>query len=179
MLKKLALILIAVVIVGGLGWILYQELFVSSTSHFKDVQIVYTEGELRDKQKVTAECSIERDGKFCFKDENWEQKENNIEFKGYAVVEYTNNSDLVTEVSTGTAKLSNVTKGQLIISGTEPSNLFVPAGDSVSVRYDISFDVDDEETANQVRTEGIELKATLTNEIGKSASTSFIVEYKN
>ncbi len=179
MLKKIGLILIALAAVAGMSWILYQELFVASSGHFRDIQIVYSEGELRDKEKVSAECSIASDNRFCFKDSAWAEKENRIEFEGYIIVEYTNNTDLVTEVSVGTTKLVNVTEGELTIKSTNPSDIFIATGETVAVRYEVSMNTKSDEATKQIRNNGANFSATLTSELGRNATETFVVEYKN
>lgn len=178
MIKRIAFILVALAIMLGIGFVLYQELFVGS-DEFKDVSIAYAEGEITNKAKVEAECSITDENRFCYKDIVWADTENAIEFEGYVIVDYTNESDLVTEVSTGTAKLENITEGVLIIRGTNPSDVFIVKDETVAVRYDISFDTKNGEMAEQVRSEGVEFSATLTSELGKTATETFTVEFKN
>ncbi len=178
MIKKVAFILVALAILVGTGSVLYQELFVGS-EELKDAKISYLEGELRDKEKVVAECSISEENRFCYKDDAWAEMENKIEFSGFVVVEYTNDSDIVTEVSTGTARLTNVTSGKLTIISTDPLDIFVAPGEAVAVRYDVLFDTKDDESQSQVKSKGVDFKVTLTNEIGKSLAEFFTVEYKN
>jgi len=175
--KRTSFILVALAITAGIGFVLYQELFVG-TEEIKNVQIEYLEGELRDKEKVVSDCSVSAEERFCFRDEAWAKNENRIEFKGYVLVKYTNDFDTVTEVSTGTTKLANVTDGVLTIVSTQPSNIFIAPGEAVAVRYDVLFDTKDEESESQVKSNGVDFKATLTNEIGKSLTNFFTVEYK-
>lgn len=178
MIKRIAFILVALAIMLGTGFVLYQELFVGS-DEFKDVSLAYSEGEVTDKVKVEAECSISEEDRFCYKDLVWAETENAIEFEGYAIVEYTNESDLVTEVSIGTAKLENITEGILTIRSTEPSDIFIVKDETVAVRYDFYFDTKGEAVTDQIRSEGIEFSATLTSELGKTATEIFKVEFKN
>jgi len=178
-LKKILVPFIGVALLAGMGWLVYQQLFLANLGELKDVEIVYVEGELNDKSKVTAECSVAEDNQFCYKDTIWAEKENAVEFEGYAIIEYTNHGDVVMEVTTTTAVLSAETEGVLTQKSTEPSDIFVAVGDSVRVRYGILFDTTSDEATEQIRSEGLELSVIFTNEIGKSATKSFIVEHKN
>ncbi len=179
MLKKISLILIVAVVVAGMSWILYLELFVASSNDFRNIQITYSEGELRDKEKVIAECSVVDDGRFCFKDKAWAEKENQIEFEGYIIVEYTNNTDLATEISTSTARLANITEGELTIRSTSPSDIFIATGETLAVRYEIFLNTQSDEVTARIRTSGAEFSATLTSELGRSATKVFVVEHRN
>lgn len=177
MIKKIGFILIAIVIVSATAFVFYQELFIGS-NEFKDISIAFTEGEIIDKEKVKAECSIADENRFCFKDIAWADMQNEVEFAGYIVVEYSNDSDFLTEISTGTAKLENITEGVLVIRSTDPSDIFIAKDETVAIRYAIYLDTDDEVT-DQVHGEGAEFSATLTSEFGKTATEIFSVEYKN
>lgn len=177
MLRKIALIIAGLVFVGGLIYLGYLVFFGIGSDEYKDVTISYVDGSFGDKEKVEAECSISEENKFCFRDDNWAKKQNAIEYEGYANVEFTNNSDVIMEVSLATVKLENLTIGDFTLRSQSPTKIFLDPQGSTKVFFDFSFDAEDE-TEEQIKQDGIKLKVTFISIVGTKASEEFVVEYQ-
>lgn len=178
MLKRALLILILLAVLLGFGWLIYDQIFAGSSQTADDVTMSEVEGSFQDKERVEAECEITTDNQFCFKDTVWAQQQNAVEFDGYLVVEYTNKADIIEEISISTIKLENITEGKLIIHETRPSEIFIEPGKSTKIRYAFYFDVS-EDLTEEIKSNGIELKTTFTNVIGKKATENYTIEYSN
>lgn len=175
MLKKLIPIFIIVLVAVGFGWIIYDQIFTGGSETTDDITMARAEAGFWDREDVVAECEIAADNQFCFKDTVWAEQQNEIEFDGFVVIEYTNISDVIEEISIGTVRLENVTAGVLAIKDTEPSEIFISPEQFTQIRYDFTFDVTDEDYES-VKENGIELKSTFTNTVGQKASETFVVE---
>lgn len=178
MLRRIAVILALLLVTGGFGWIIYDQIFTGSSSTTEDLKFSQVENGFWDREKVEAECEIQTDNQFCFKDTVWAEQQNEIEFDGYLIVEYTNTADVIEEISIGTVKIENVTPGILIIKDTTPSEVFIDPNQSAKVRYDFAFNVA-EDSYDSTKNSGIELQSTFTNTVGKKASEVFTVEFQN
>lgn len=178
MLKKLIPIFIIVLVAAGFGWVIYDQIFSGGDETTDDVSISQSEAGFWDREDVVAECEIITDNQFCFKDTVWAEQQNEIEFDGFTVVEYTNTSDVIEEISIGTVRLENITPGILAIKDTEPSEIFIDPEQSTRIRYDFTFDVRDEDY-DSVKENGIELRSTFTNTVGQKASEVFRVSFNN
>lgn len=177
MLKRLAIIFVLLLITVGFSWLIYDQIFTGSGETTDDLTMVQVEGGFWDKESVEAECEIKADNQFCFKDTVWAEQQNEIEFEGYLVVDFTNTADIIEEISIGTVRFENVTPGILTIVSTDPSEIFIEPGQTARIRYDYLFDVSND-ILDSTKSSGIELQTTFTNIIGKKASQVFTVEYR-
>jgi hypothetical protein len=178
MFKRLAITIALFLMTAGFLWLVYDQIFTGSNGLTDDIKFTQVESGFWDREEVVAECEIETDNQFCFKDTIWAEQQNEIEFDGYLIVEYTNTADVIEEVSIGTVKLENVTPGKLVIKDTTPSEIFIDPNQSTKVRYDFAFDVTDD-AYESTKSSGIELKSTFTNTVGKKASEIFTIQYQN
>ena len=163
---------------AGFLWLVYDQIFTGSNGLTDDIKFTQVEGGYWDREEIVAECEIEADNQFCFKDTVWAEQQNEIEFDGYLIVEYTNTADVIEEISIGTVRIENVTPGVLIIKDTEPSEIFIDPGQSTKIRYDFAFDVSNDDY-DSTKSSGIELQSSFTNTVGKKASSVFTVEFQN